>query len=104
MASPPQRWETPVSSNKPFSNDVSANEFVTELKKTTPCRMGIGHCGARYPTKAQLKFREDLAISNDVIQRDTLCRFDCLHWLACGDTAKQGEPVGTFFATTSPAS
>ena len=32
--------------------------------------MGIGHCGARYPTKAQLKFREDLAISKDAVQRD----------------------------------
>ncbi len=53
-----------------FSNDVTNNGFVTELKKTTTARIGIGHAGGRYPTRAQLKFKEDLAVSKDAVHRD----------------------------------
>jgi len=53
-----------------FSNDLGKNAFVTELKKTTTARIGIGHAGGRYPTKAQLKFKEDLAVSKDAVHRD----------------------------------
>lgn len=58
--------EIPVS----FSNKVENNSFVKELQKTTTARIGIGHAGGRYPTKAQLKFKEDLAISKDAVHRD----------------------------------
>ncbi len=71
MASPPLGLETPVS----FSNDVSKNAFVAELKKTTPARIGIGHAGGRYPTMAQLKFKEDLAVSKDAVHRDVPNQF-----------------------------
>ncbi len=53
-----------------FSNDVEKNAFVAELKKTTTARIGIGHAGGRYPTQAQLKFKEDLAVSKDAVHRD----------------------------------
>lgn len=36
---------------------------------------------------------EDLAVADDVVERDTLCRFNGFHWLACGDAAEQREAV-----------
>lgn len=40
------------------------------LQKTTTARIGIGHAGSRYPTKAQLKFKEDLASARDTVRRE----------------------------------
>ncbi len=53
-----------------FSKDLTGNAFVEKLRAATPARIGIGHAGGRYPTKAQLKFKEDLAISRDAVRRD----------------------------------
>lgn len=49
-----------------FSN----NKFVEALQKTTTARIGIGRAGERYPTAAQLKFREDLACARDSVRRE----------------------------------
>lgn len=40
------------------------------LKLTTTARIGIGHAGSRYPTPAQLKFKEDLACARDTVHRE----------------------------------
>ena len=40
------------------------------MQGATTARIGIGHCGGRYPTQAQLKFKEDLAVSKDAVHRD----------------------------------
>lgn len=53
-----------------FNNDADREAFVDVLRGTTPARIGIGHSGGRYPTKALLKFREDLAASKDTVHRD----------------------------------
>lgn len=44
-----------------------SSTFIDKLKKTTSARIGIGHSGGRYPTKAQLKFQEDYALAKDSI-------------------------------------
>lgn len=37
------------------------------LKEKTPARIGIGHCGARYPTVSYLRFRADQAAAADAV-------------------------------------
>lgn len=49
---------------------VSLNKFVKQLKETTSARIGIGQTGFRYPTDAQLKFRQDLAFAKDAVWKE----------------------------------
>jgi len=54
-----------------FSNKtILKSEFALSLKKLTPARIGIGHAGGRYLTDAQIKFRNDLAISKDAVHKE----------------------------------
>ena len=42
------------------------------LKAKTPARLGLGRCGARYPTASMLRFRADHAPGNRRIQKRDL--------------------------------
>ncbi len=42
-------------------------EKLIQLKKTTPARVGINHCGARYLTPSYLRFRADQAAAADAV-------------------------------------
>lgn len=45
-------------------------DFLTALRRATTARIGIGRAGLRYPTRAQLCFKEDLAIARDAVRRE----------------------------------
>lgn len=55
-------------------NDYSVKyafpEEMQRLMKNTPARIGIGHCGPRYTTKAMLEFRAAQAKANDAVQME----------------------------------
>ena len=38
-----------------------------KMKHATPARIGIGHCGPRYTTEAQLRFLASHAAANDAV-------------------------------------
>ena len=38
-----------------------------KMKRATPARIGIGHCGPRYTTEAQLRFLASHAAANDAV-------------------------------------
>ena len=40
---------------------------IEKLKKATPARIGIGHAGSRYTTKAMLNFLADQAMASDAV-------------------------------------
>lgn len=42
-----------------------------KMKHATPARIGIGHCGPRYTTEAQLRFLASHAAANDAVFRST---------------------------------
>jgi len=42
-------------------------EAFLRLKKTTPARLGLGRCGARYKTASMLRFRADHAAAQDSV-------------------------------------
>lgn len=42
-------------------------ERLKTLKQKTPARIGVGHCGARYPTCSYLRFRADQAAAADAV-------------------------------------
>lgn len=48
----------------------SSKKFIESLQATTTARIGIGRAGERYPTRAQLKFKEDLAVAKDAVHRE----------------------------------
>ena len=43
-----------------------------KMKHATPARIGIGRCGARYTTEAQLRFLAAHAAANDAVFNDCL--------------------------------
>ncbi|MCC6093896.1 MAG: ethanolamine ammonia-lyase subunit EutC [Eubacterium sp.] len=53
---------------KDYSGTYKNPQEMTRLKKSTPARIGIGHCGPRYTTKAMLAFRAAQARANDAVQ------------------------------------
>lgn len=46
---------------------INSPDDLVKLKKTTPARIGIGHAGARYTTKAMLRFWADQAAAADAV-------------------------------------
>jgi ethanolamine ammonia-lyase small subunit len=48
----------------------SSDDFLGALRRATTARIGIGRAGMRYPTRAQLQFKEDLAIARDAVHRE----------------------------------
>lgn len=53
---------------KDYSGTYVNPQEMIRLKKSTPARIGIGHCGPRYTTKAMLAFRAAQAKANDAVQ------------------------------------
>lgn len=54
-----------------FNKKTAASPFTESLKATTTARLGIGHCGGRYPTDAHLAFQMDFAAAKDAVHRET---------------------------------
>jgi ethanolamine ammonia-lyase small subunit len=91
-----------------FNKTLEKNDFVTALKKTTPARIGIGHAGGRYTTRAHLKFREDLAASRDAVHREvsgpclTQLKLQCLKSKATSRVQFLMDPsLGRFLEASS---
>ena len=40
------------------------------MKHATPARIGIGHCGPRYTTEAELRFLASHAAANDAVYNE----------------------------------
>lgn len=55
---------------KDYSGSYVLPEEMEQLKKRTPARIGIGHCGPRYTTQAMLAFRAAQAKANDAVQME----------------------------------
>lgn len=53
-----------------YSGTYEAPEEMERLKKNTPARIGIGHCGPRYTTEAMLAFRAAQAKANDAVRME----------------------------------
>lgn len=51
-----------VNVEKPFNE-----KELWKMKKSTPARIGIGHCGSRYKTEAQFRFLAAHAAANDAV-------------------------------------
>ncbi|MGN1318233.1 MAG: ethanolamine ammonia-lyase subunit EutC, partial [Lachnospirales bacterium] len=48
-------------------NNIKSPDVLDGLKEATPARIGIGHSGARYKTKAMLRFWADQAAAADAV-------------------------------------
>lgn len=55
---------------KEYFGTYAAPEEMERLKKSTPARIGIGHCGPRYTTNAMLAFRAAQAKANDAVRME----------------------------------
>lgn len=49
------------------NDGICSPDDLAKLKKATPARIGIGHAGARYTTKAMLRFWADQAAAADAV-------------------------------------
>ena len=43
---------------------------IWKMKHATPARIGIGHCGPRYTTEAELRFLASHAAANDAVYNE----------------------------------
>lgn len=46
---------------------------IWKMKHATPARIGIGHCGPRYTTEAELRFLASHAAANDAVYKILFC-------------------------------
>lgn len=59
---------TTIPTNKMVcTKGIQSVDALINLKKDTPARIGIGHAGARYTTKAMLRFWADQAAAADAV-------------------------------------
>lgn len=55
---------------KQYAIKFQKPEEMNKLKKNTPARIGIGHCGPRYTTEAYLDYRGAQARANDAVSME----------------------------------
>lgn len=77
----------------------SPKDFIESLQKATTARIGIGRAGTRYPTRAQLKFKEDLASARDSVRRDV--SKELVRKLGLCPLATRAEDRGAYLMSTS---
>ncbi|NPV71354.1 MAG: ethanolamine ammonia-lyase subunit EutC [Firmicutes bacterium] len=97
-----QRWRFSVLSNsgndclsditaydikeKTFVRDPADPEYLRQLKKSTPARIGLGRAGPRYLTIPWLRFRADHAQAMDAVFSDVPAAFAEELGLVCAQT------------------